>query len=494
MPVDVARLRNLFHLGVFTLLLPLMAMIDVDRRSIWLGLTGLSLIGTVASIGFLLEAADRLRERAEFASVDAVTGLGNTDALVHAVGAASTVDPDGSSIREMSALALFDIDNFAQLNQTIGHAQGDAVLRLVAQRMELGSRESDVCARVGADRFALLLTGVGDEFTASEVATRLLAQFFEPAIVGGLELDISASVGIAMVTRGLDGATALKRAVMAVEAAKQSATQLEVFRPEHERETEQSLAMIAQVRLGIERQEFEPYLQPVVDNWNGRTIGVEALVRWNHPERGVIPPSLFLSQIENLPVGRDFSQYMLRHSLAALNSLGNRDVSLSVNLSSRDVEDLNLPLVVRALLEEYGVSPRRLTLEVPESVGSRRRDRTEQVLTQLRDLGCGVAIDDFGSTSVPMDFLASLPVTELKIAPDFTRSCMDDSTSRNVIRHIVGLAHGGGLRATAKGVERQGVMDALIDLGCDASQGYHIARPMPAADVKSWLENDRVFI
>ncbi|MFW2380369.1 MAG: putative bifunctional diguanylate cyclase/phosphodiesterase [Acidimicrobiales bacterium] len=485
MPVDVARLRNLFHLGIFSLLLPMMALIDVDRRSAWLGMAGISLVGTVASIGFLLKAAGRLQKLAEVASVDAVTGLDNTDALVHAIDAPETGD---------AALALFDIDNFAMLNSTIGHSQGDAVLRLVADRMRRGSRDSDVCARVGGDRFALLLTSVTDDFTASEVATRLLSEFFEPATIGGLELDISASVGIAMISGDLDGATALKRAVMAVEAAKRSATQLQVFRPEHERETEQSLAMIAQVRLGLDRNEFEAHLQPVVDNWNGRTIGVEALVRWNHPERGVIPPALFLNQIENLPVGRDFSNYMLRHSLGALASLGNRDVSLSVNLSARDVEDLNLPLTVRAMLEEFGVSPRRLTLEVPESVGFRRRDRTEQVLTQLRDLGCGVAIDDFGKTSVPMDFLASLPVTELKIAPEFTRTCMDDSTSRTVIRHIVGLAHGGGLRATAKGVERQGVMDALIDLGCDASQGYHIARPMPASEVKAWLENDRVFI
>jgi diguanylate cyclase (GGDEF)-like protein len=486
MPVDVARLRNLFHIGVFSLFHPMMALIDVERRPIWLGLAGISLVGTVASIGFLLNAANRLQKLAEVASVDAVTGLGNMDALVHAI--------DRSDGSETGSLLLFDIDNFAVLNQTIGHDQSDDVLRLVAGRMVEGSRDSDVCARVGADRFALLLTGIGDDFTASEVATRLLVEFFEPATIGGLELDISASVGIAMVSKDLDGTTALKRSVLAVEAAKRSATQLEVYRPEHEGQTEQSLAMIAQVRLGLERREFEPHLQPVVDNWNGRIIGVEALVRWNHPERGVVPPALFLSQIENLPVGRDFSTYMLDSSLAALASLGNRDISLSVNLSRRDVEDLNLPLIVRALLEEHGISPRRLALEVPESVGSRRRERTEQVLTQLRDLGCGVAIDDFGNSSVPVDFLASIPVTELKIAPEFIRSCMDDSISRTVIRHIVELAHGGGLRATAKGVERQGVMDAVVDLGCDASQGYHIARPMPASEVKAWLENDRVFI
>jgi diguanylate cyclase (GGDEF)-like protein len=486
MPVDFARLRNLYHFGVFTLLFPLMALIDGERRSTWLGLTIAALIGTVASVGLLVRTTDRLKERAEVASIDAVTGLGNADALLHAV--------DESTTDQTRSLAVFDIDNFVHLNQTIGHARADELLGVLAQRMELGSRDSDACARVGSDRFALLLSSVDNEVTASEVAARLLAVFSEPATIGGLELEIRASVGIAMVPQDLGGATALKRAVMAVEAAQQSSTQLEVFRPEHERRTEQSLAMIAQVRLGLERGEFDPYLQPVVDNQNGRTIGVEALVRWNHPERGVIPPALFLSQIENLPVGRDFTRYMLRRSLAALTALGTPSLWLSVNLSSRDVEDLDLPAEIRVLLDEYAVPPGRLTLEIPEVVGAQRKNRTQQVLTQLRDLGCGIAVDDFGTTSVPMGFLASLPVTELKIAPEFIRSCMDDPTSRAVIGHVVGLAHGGGLRATAKGVERQGVMDTVIELGCDASQGYHIARPMPASDMKAWLENDRVFV
>ena len=183
---------------------------------------------------------------------------------------------------------------------------------------------------------------------------------------------------------------------------------------------------------------------------------------------------------------------MVEHSIKAIAALGNYNIGLSVNLSARDVEDLELPLIVSALLVEHGISPRRLTLEVPESVGSRRRDRTEQVLAQLRDLGCGIAIDDFGSTGVPIDFLAMLPVTELKISPAFVTCAVADSTARTVIRHCVGLAHGAGLRVTAKGVERQAVMDAVVDLGCDMAQGFHFAHPMPVAIVMQGLENGRV--
>ncbi len=483
MPTDAARLRSLFSTGLFTLVFPLAGLLDPAHRGMWFGFTILALVGTVASVGFLYRTTSNFRAVAERASEDAVTGLMTADSLVRHVD--EQVGP--------GAIAVFDIDSFDSLNRTIGHQKGDEVLRLVAQRMKDDTRGSDVAARVGADRFALYMAGVKDRNTAATVASRLLEQFFEPAHIGGLELDISASVGAAL--SGAEGAAStLKNATLALEAAKSGATPLEVFRSEHESHSVDSLAMITQVQLGIEREEFEVYLQPVVDVWNGRAIGVEALVRWNHGEMGAVPPSLFLKQIENLPVGRAFSRYMLERSIQALSALGNRDIGLSVNLSARDVEDLELPLVVSGLLTENGISARRLTVEVPESVGSRRRERTEQVLAQLRDLGCGIAIDDFGGSGVPIDFLASLPVTELKIASSFVSACVDDSTARTVIRHCVGLAHGAGLRATAKGVERQAVLDAVTDLGCDAAQGFHFAHPMPVVIVAKWLENDRVSV
>ncbi len=480
----LTRLRIIFYLGIVAVIAPLMAVIDGRRSELWLMTTALLLLVLVATTGLFLGGVARQDARSKGLELDSLTGLATKGAFLEAAEAYT-----GSA-----AIALFDIDDFRQLNGTIGRSLGDQVLQTVAERMLASIRPTDVAARIGVDRFALFLPSVDSDEVAASVCSRLQGEFFALMSVGGLEIDVRATVGAALTDAGSPMADTLHHSLVALEAAKAHGTPLEVFRPEHEQRTEATMAVITQVHQGIERGEFAMHLQPVVDTSDGRTLGFEALVRWMHPERGLIPPGLFLEQIENLPVGRELTDYILRESLTALASLGSKhDLALWVNLNPRDTEDVNFPLRIRQLLEEFGVSPRRLNLEVPETVSTRNRARSEDVLTQIRDLGCGVAIDNFGRSAVPIDFLATLPATELKIDPYFVARCVEDSTARTVIRHCVGLGHSAGLRVVAKGVERQAVMDCLVDLGCDAVQGFHLARPMPVEQAQQWLANDRVF-
>ncbi len=475
MSVDVARLRNLFHLGVLSLTFPLMSIIDAGRSGLWFTLSGISLIGTVVSIGFLLRTNDEL-----WTQTDLATGL-------------LTADSFSRQIDETGPLALmcFDIRNLEVINQTLGRETGDEVIALIGNRIDTQSRQGDLSCHLGGGRFAVALLGIQDDQVAAEVGARLAAGFFAPASISGLDLDVSTRVGIAMGDER--SADVLHRAEIALEQAREHGIELHLYRPESPNGRDSAI-VIADVQRGLDNEEFEAYLQPVVCNANGATLSFESLVRWNHPELGIVPPAVFLSRIEQLPVGRRFGSYMLVKSVEALAELDHETVGVSVNLSCRDLDDLNLPLIVREALEAHQIAPRRLTIEVPESVGDKFSGRVRMVLEQLSDIGCGISIDDFGRSSVPIEFLASLPISEIKIASDFVVDSAHDAIAQGVIRHCVALAHASGIRVVAKGVERQGVLDALVELGCDASQGFHIAHPMPRDKCHAWLRNDRVFV
>lgn len=480
----VARLRIVFYLAIPAAFAPLMAVVDARRAELWLMTTALLVMMVLATIGIFLGQVAHHDARYERLERDSLTGLATKGAFLEAVEAHSGI----------AAVAIFDIDDFRLLNETIGRPLGDQVLQTVAERMLASIRPTDIAARIGVDRFALFLPSVESDAVAASMCSRLQSEFFTLMSVGGLDIDVRATVGAALTQIDSPAVDTLHHSLIALEAAKAHGTPLEVFRPENEQRTEAAMAVITQVHQGIERREFAVHLQPVVDTSDNRTLGFEALVRWAHPERGLIPPRLFIDQIENLPVGRELTDYILRESLTALASLGSdRDLALWVNLNARDVEDINLPLRIGQLLKEFGIAARRLNIEIPEAASTRHRERAENVLSQIRDLGCGVAIDNFGRSAVPIDFLAKLPATELKIDASFVARCVEDSTARTVIRHCVGLGHSAGLRVVAKGVERQAVMDCLVDLGCDAVQGFHLAHPMPVGQVKQWLANDRVF-
>lgn len=478
MPGHLGTLRSAFSIGLVALGLSLLAVVDGPRRLVWLAGCATLLMVLVVGLGVLLHRTRRLEEGGMGRLLDRERFV----ALL-----------DDRDRRNHSAVAILEIRDFRGIHDLLGHEAGELLLGEIGGRLRDATRETDAVGHLEPDRFAVHLADLGDDITAAKIVSRLVSTLAQSLEIRGLDIEVEASAGIAVFDGAVDGSTGVHRATVALEAARSRASVLEVYRPEHEAYSEVAVTMLAQVRSSLAHGHFEPFLQPVIDTASGRVIGFEALVRWRHPERGLIPPALFLQQIENLPVGRDFTDYLLDRGLEALHCLARPELFLSFNLSRRDVEDLALPMTVQSLLAKHQIGAARLTFEVAERVGTGQTDRIGQVVRQLGDLGCGIAIDDFGAVAVPVDFLASIPATEIKIDARFVASAVDDPRARAVVQHIVGLGHGTGLRVTAKGIEREAVFEEMIELGCDAAQGFHFAPPMSVTDAAAWMANDRIY-
>lgn len=474
----LGAIRSVFCIGLVALGVSLLAVVDGPRRLAWLAGCATLLLLLVVALGVVLRRATRL-------ATERTAGLLDRERFV-----AHLNDRDR---RSHSAVAILDIRDFRGINDLLGHEGGDLLLAEIGGRLRDATRDTDAVGHLEPDRFAVHLADLGDDVAAAKIVSRLVSTLAQPLEIRGLDIEVHASAGIAVHDGAIDGSTGVHRATVALEAARSRAVTLEVYRPEHEAYSEVAVTMLAQVRSGLAQGHFEPFLQPVIDTASGRAVGFEALVRWRHPERGVIPPALFLQQIENLPVGRELTDYLLDRSLEALNFLARPDLFLSFNLSWRDVEDVTLPSTVQSLLAKHQIGAARLTFEVAERVGTGQSDSVGQVVQRLGDLGCGIAIDDFGGGAVPVDFLAAIPATEIKIDSRFVASAIDDPRARAVVQHIVGLGHGTGLRVTAKGIEREAVFEEMIELGCDTAQGFHFAPPMSVTDAVAWMANDRIY-
>jgi diguanylate cyclase (GGDEF)-like protein len=387
------------------------------------------------------------------------------------------------------ALMLLDLDRFKEINDTLGHQTGDAVLVHLAERLKDVARATDTVARLGGDEFALVLVGAQDASGALFVAERIRRTLDEPFVVDGLNLQLEASIGIAIFPRhGADAEELLKRADIALYASKDSHVPV-VYAAEHDDYSAEGLGFVAQIRSAIENGELVVHFQPEVDLATGATRRVEALVRWNHPERGLLWPDSFIPLACQSALVRPITRFVLDTALRQCREWQDAgiEIGVAINLSARDLSDSRLEEEVTEALRRWKVEPQLLELEIPESALISERERVHKMLARLNDRGVRIAVDDFGSGYASLSHLKQLPVDVLKIDQSFVQNLGRNDDDDAIVRSTIDLAHSLRIVVVAEGVESEDVLARLTALGCDLAQGYCLARPVPAEDVTAWL-------
>jgi diguanylate cyclase (GGDEF)-like protein len=387
------------------------------------------------------------------------------------------------------ALMLLDLDRFKEINDTLGHQTGDAVLEHLATRLKDVARASDTVARLGGDEFALVLQGAGDTASALFVAERIRKALDDPFVVEDITLQLETSIGIALFPQhGDDAEQLLKRADIALYASKDAHAPV-VYASEHDQHSADGLGLVAQIRNAIENNELLVHYQPEVDLATGQTRRVEALVRWEHPERGLLVPDEFIPLARRSALIRPITRYVLDVALGQCRAWQDAgiDVGVAVNLAGRDLGDSRLEEEVSDALRRWKLEPQLLELEIPESAIISDRDRIHKMLTRLSERGVRLAVDDFGSGYASLSHLKHLPVDVLKVDKSFVQNIGTDKDDEAIVRSTIDLAHSLGVTVVAEGVESEDVLERLRALGCDLAQGFCLAHPAPAADATEWL-------
>jgi diguanylate cyclase (GGDEF)-like protein len=480
-------------------LIPIVALaLASDKRTIApVVFLGLALWAVLFRI--LAGASRRLARQAEenerLAHYDQLTGLPNRTLFIERLAAELR---RGHARGEAAAVLLLDVDGFKEINDTLGYGTGDALLREIGWRLRSELGPDALVARLGEDEYAVLCPRVEGEADARAAGVRLQSRLETPfpldegALDGGA-LHIEASVGIAIVPDHAAGPEMLlRRADMALYRAKSNLSRIEVYAPEHDRFDAARLALLGQIHPALERGELILRYQPKADLQSGRIVGVEALLRWQHPERGLLEPAEFVPLIEQTslvgPVALHVIDQTLRQTARWL-ELG-LHLTSSVNLSARNLLDPELPDQIDELLRRHRARPGDLTIEVTESATMADPQRAVQVLERLRSMGVGVSIDDFGSGHASIAYLARLPANEVKIDRSFITGMCDSARDEAIVRTTIDLAGHLGLHVVAEGIETQEVWDRLASLGCDTGQGHLISQPVWADELTSWLIGD----
>jgi len=416
---------------------------------------------------------------------DPLTGLPNRKYLNRTLDEA--INSPG---REPFALAILDLDRFKEVNDTLGHAVGDRLLALVAKRIRGALRPGDTVARLGGDEFALHLTGVDGHDHAAQVAERIRSALTEPFHLEDVVLELEASIGISYFPdHGSDVQVLMQRADVAMYLAKGTQTDIEVYDLARDHNSTDRLGLLAALRRAIEGGELELHYQPKVDLTTEAVVGVEALVRWNHPVRGFIPPDEFIPLAETSGLMHQLTEFVLTTALdqAAAWRRDGMPVSVAVNVSARDLHGSELVETLRRALARTGLPADLLKLELTERTLMAQHSRVSETIAGLEDLGVALSLDDFGTGYSSMFMLKRLPVSELKVDRSFVSRVSDGGEDRSIVRTIIDLAHALGLQAVGEGVETREMWEALAELGCDSAQGWLIARPMPAGEATTWL-------
>ncbi|HET8615062.1 MAG TPA: EAL domain-containing protein [Actinomycetales bacterium] len=389
-----------------------------------------------------------------------------------------------------SALLMLDLDRFKEVNDALGHPVGDEVLRRVAERLKAALRPDDLVARLGGDEFAVLLRTVRDDQTALEVADRLSAALDERLEINGQLIDVEASIGIAIAPEhGIEYEALMSRADIAMYQAKEDRTGSQVYDARRDASSSSRLGLLGALRQALGNDELELHYQPKARLVDGSISGVEALVRWRHPVRGLVPPDEFVPVAEQSGLMHRLTDTVLD---LALRQVGEWDdcglaVPIAVNVSFRDLLDDQLAERLARRLADQALAPELITLEITERVLTSDMDRARRTLDALRALGVRLSLDDFGTGWSSLRLLRELPVSEIKIDRSFVSRVAVDDEDATVVRALVSLAHGLGLGVVAEGIETPVTWSTIAELGCDAAQGWHIARPMPADAATAWL-------
>jgi len=438
------------------------------------------------------EIASRELKISRLAYQDQLTGLPNrvqfTDLLREAITQARA-QPGGSC-----HILMMDLDRFQQVNDVLGHSFGDDLLRQVAARLsaQLLSPGAKV-ARLGGDEFAILLPGV-DLDGALDQAAHILRALEQPLSLQEQTVDLGAGIGVAgYPAHGETSEVLLSHVEVAMYTAKRKGSGVVIYDPAIDQSSQESLSLLSELRRALERDEFMLYLQPKLDLATGSVVGGEALVRWVHPEKGFIGPDNFIPFAETTGFIRMLTIWMMEkvaRLAAQLQAQGLR-LKFSVNLSTRDLLDQELPAAFGAILERHRLTPAALCLEITESAIMDDPARAQATLDRLAAMGFALSIDDFGTGYSSLAYLKRLPVDELKIDKSFVMKMAQDQDDAKIVRSTVDLGHNLGLRVVAEGVESEEVWFLLRQMGCDQGQGYFMGKPMPVERFLEWLQQWR---
>ncbi len=417
---------------------------------------------------------------------DALTGLPNRTLLQQRLRkAAGSTEELGEG-----ALLIMDLNHFKEINDTLGHPVGDAILRQVAERLQICLTRNDTVARLGGDEFAVVLPSV-DRQESERVATNLAAALDREFDVGGHRLYVGASFGIALYPEhGTEVSAIMRCADVAMYAAKRSGTPCAVYNHQHDNHCVSQLDLIQDLRDAIADSTLELYYQPQQDLASGEIAGVEALLRWSHPRHGTVSPDRIIPVAERTGLIRPLTEWVLNKALAQLEGWREegRTLQIAVNLSMYDLQDAHLPAQVRAGLARWNVPAAALELEITESAMMADPERTLSVLGKLDQMGVRLAIDDFGTGFSSLAYLKRLPVSRLKIDKSFVLHMSADGDDATIVRSTIELAHNLGIEVLAEGVEDSQTADQLRALRCDRIQGYHLCKPIPAVELADWLD------
>jgi diguanylate cyclase (GGDEF)-like protein len=394
-----------------------------------------------------------------------------------------------------SAVMLFDLDRFKEINDTLGHRYGDHVLTEVGPRIRGVLRDADTVARLGGDEFCVLLPRVEALSDALDVADRIIAVLAEPLEIDGILLGMEASCGIALAPHDADTVDLLlQRADVAMYVAKNTNVNVVAYTEELTMNTPNRLILLGDLRTAIATDQLVLHYQPKASLASGQVQGVEALVRWQHPSLGLLAPCEFIPLAEHTGLIKPLTTWVLSTALHQcrqwLDQRGDDEtpaLTMAVNLSTRSLLDDSFPGEIEATLDRCGVPAHLLELEVTESAIMTDPLRARHLLTQLAELGVRIAIDDFGTGYSSLAYLKDLPVSQLKIDQSFVQHMHEDANDAIIVRSVVDLGHNLGLQTVAEGVEDRGTWDQLAQLGCDDAQGYYLAKPMAPEKMMEWL-------
>jgi diguanylate cyclase (GGDEF)-like protein len=385
---------------------------------------------------------------------------------------------------------LLDLDRFKVVNDTLGHVAGDQVLKVIAYRLAHSVRPGDLVARLGGDEFAVLLPAAKPGSTAMEVALRLRTALAEPIGVDGMTFQIETSVGIAFYPEDAPGVELLvQRADVAMYLAKERSTGVEAYSRAADRHSVARLSLLGDLRRGLDRGDLELHYQPKVFLPGGGTCGMEALLRWHHPQRGLVLPGEFIPAAEQSPLMADLTAFVVEAALAQAARWRHDGLAVPVclNLAARDLLDRGLTDMISSGLAKYGLGPGDLMLEIKEGVLAGEPGPAVATVDALAQLGVPISLDDFGTASSSLVRLKRLPVSEVKVDASVITRLLEATDNQLIVRSLVGLVRALGIRSVAEGVETAEVAAALAEMGCDAAQGWCFSHPLDPAAATKWL-------
>jgi diguanylate cyclase (GGDEF)-like protein len=472
---------------------PIQAAVADDVRTTYAFIASGLLLLWVSIFRLVAGASRKLRRQAEenerLALHDHLTGLPNRslflDRVEHALrGSART----GGGL----GVLLMDLDRFKEVNDTLGHHCGDLMLKEVARRLAVVVRPTDTVARLGGDEFALLVPNLTHAEGGVVLAERISRALQDPFVIDGLPLEAEASVGIALHPQhGDDVETLLQRADVAMYVAKETKTHYAVYDADVDNYRPERLMLVGELRRAIENGELVLHYQPKATLVDGTVRGVEALVRWQHPERGLVPPDVFIPVAEHTGLIRPLTLFVVEEALKQCRRWREEgfELTVAVNVAMRNILDEEFPEELGRMLRKYDLDPEVLELELTETSVLADPPRAKEILQRLRDAGVSLAVDDFGTGYASLAYLSELPVDEIKIDRSFVMAMDREEQHARIVRSTIDLGRNLDLSVVAEGVESAAVWERLVELGCDSAQGYFLTKPLPASELTAWLDS-----